>query len=128
MATAAGPPTMKTGGAGISVYIMGRDIMSQDENQLKFAAAESAVAQVSDGMILGLGSGSTAEFAVRAIGKRVQQGLRIRGIPTSERTAALARELGISLTTLADEPQPDLTIDGADEVEEGNLNLIKGRG
>ena len=119
---------MKIGGAGNSVYIMGRDTMSQDENQLKFAAAESAVAQVSDGMIVGLGTGSTAEFAVRAIGKRVQQGLRIRGIPTSERTAALARELGISLTTLAEEPQPDLTIDGADEVEEGNLNLIKGRG
>src|ERR1035438_4533408 len=86
-----GHPTMKIRGAGISVYIMGRDIMSQDENQLKFAAAESAVAQVSDGMILGLGSGSTAEFAVRAIGKRVQRGLRIVGIPTSERTAALAQ-------------------------------------
>src|SRR5271170_3119383 len=80
-----------------SVYIMGSDTMSQDENQLKFAAAESAVAQVSDGMILGLGTGSTAEFAVRAIGKRVQQGLRILGIPTSERTAALARGLGIPL-------------------------------
>ncbi|HLK21243.1 MAG TPA: ribose-5-phosphate isomerase RpiA [Bryobacteraceae bacterium] len=102
--------------------------MSQDENQLKAAAAESAVAQVSDGMILGLGSGSTAEFAIRAIGKRVKSGLRVVGIPTSERTAALARELGIPLTTLEQQPQPDLTIDGADEVEEGNLNLIKGRG
>lgn len=102
--------------------------MSQVENQLKAAAAESAVAQISNDMILGLGSGSTAEFAIRAIGKRVQSGLRIAGIPTSERTAALARELGIPLTTLAEQPHPDLTIDGADEVEEGNLNLIKGRG
>jgi len=102
--------------------------MSRDEDQLKIAAAESAVAQVADGMIVGLGSGSTAAFAVSAIGRRVQQGLRIVGIPTSERTAALARGLGIPLSTLAEQPQPDLTIDGADEVEEGNLNLIKGRG
>jgi len=79
-------------------------------------------------MIVGLGSGSTAAFAVSALGRRVGEGLRIVGIPTSERTAAQARELRIPLSSLAEESQVDITIDGADEVEEGNLNLIKGRG
>jgi ribose 5-phosphate isomerase A len=79
-------------------------------------------------MIVGLGSGSTAAFAVRALGRRVREGLRITGIPTSERTAALARALEIPLSTLAEYPQSDVTIDGADEVEAGSLNLIKGRG
>ena len=102
--------------------------MNQDENQLKIAAAESAVTQVTDGMIVGLGSGSTAAFAVSALGRRVREGLRIVGIPTSERTAAQARELGIPLSSLAEQPQVDITIDGADEVEERDLNLIKGRG
>ena len=102
--------------------------MSQDENQLKTAAAESAAAQVTDGMIVGLGSGSTAALAVSALGRRVREGLRIVGIPTSESTAAQARALGIPLTSLADESQIDMTIDGADEVEEGSLNLIKGLG
>jgi len=102
--------------------------MSQDENQLKTAAAESAAAQVIDGMIVGLGSGSTAALAVSALGRRVSEGLRIVGIPTSESTAAQARALGIPLTSLAEESQIDITIDGADQVEEGSLNLIKGRG
>src|ERR1700693_1079363 len=102
--------------------------MGQDENQLKIAAADSAVAQVPDGMSVGLGSGSTAAFAVSALGKRVAEGLRIVGIPTSERTAAHARALGIPLSSLENEPQLDITIDGADEVEQGNLNLIKGHG
>jgi ribose 5-phosphate isomerase A len=102
--------------------------MGQDENQLKIAAADSAVVQVTDGMIVGLGSGSTAAFAVSALGKRVAEGLRIVGIPTSERTAAQARALGIPLSSLEKDPQVDITIDGADEVEEGNLNLIKGHG
>jgi len=102
--------------------------MSQDENQFKSAAAESAVKQVTDGMIVGLGTGSTAAFAVNALGRRVQEGLRIVGIPTSDRTAAQARALGIPLTSLEEHHQVDITIDGADEVEEGNLNLIKGRG
>jgi len=99
-----------------------------DENQLKMAAAESAAAQVVDGMIIGLGSGTTAAFAINAIGRRVGEGLRIVGIPTSERTAAQARELGIQLSTLEEQPHIDLTIDGADEVEERKLNLIKGGG
>ncbi|HEV3334301.1 MAG TPA: ribose-5-phosphate isomerase RpiA [Bryobacteraceae bacterium] len=99
-----------------------------NENELKMAAAESAVALVTDGMIVGLGSGSTATFAVDALGRRVRQGLRILGVPTSERTAAQARSLGIPLSSLDDEPHIDMTIDGADQVEEGSLNLIKGYG
>jgi ribose 5-phosphate isomerase A len=100
----------------------------QDENQLKMAAAASAVGLLRDGMIVGLGSGSTAAFAVSFVGERVKQGLHIVGIPTSERTAAQATALGIPLSSLAREPKVDITIDGADEVEEGNLNLIKGLG
>jgi ribose 5-phosphate isomerase A len=102
--------------------------MNPDDNQLKMAAAESAAALVADGMIVGLGSGSTAAFAVTALGRRVRGGLRIVGIPTSERTAAQARALEIPLSTLAECPQIDLTIDGADEVDEDGLNLIKGGG
>jgi len=96
--------------------------------EFKQAAAESAVAQVMDGMIVGLGTGSTAALAVSALGKRVQQGLRVVGIPTSEKTADQARGLGIPLSTLAEHSAIDLTIDGADEVELGTLNLIKGHG
>src|SRR3984957_6376303 len=102
--------------------------MSQEEDQLKLAAAESAAAQVTDGMIVGLGSGSTAALAVNALGRRGGEGLRIAGIPTSDVTAAQARALGIPLTSLAEVSQIDVTIDGADEVEEGSLNLIKGHG
>ena len=99
-----------------------------EQEQLKQAAAESAVALVEDGMILGLGTGSTAKLAVDALGKRVAVGLRVIGIPTSEFTAQQARSLGIALSTLDEHPEIDLTIDGADEVEAGTLNLIKGRG
>jgi ribose 5-phosphate isomerase A len=97
-------------------------------DEFKRAAAEAAVAHLESGMIVGLGTGSTATLAVRAIGKRVAQGLRIIGIPTSEQTAQLARELGIPVSTLEEHACIDVTIDGADEVELGTLNLIKGRG
>lgn len=97
-------------------------------DELKEAAAIWAAAQLKDGMTVGLGSGSTATLAVSAIGRRVKDGLRITGIPTSERTAEQARSLGIPLTTLGEYPQIDVTIDGADEVETGTLNLIKGGG
>lgn len=97
-------------------------------NQLKAAAAESAAALVADGMIVGLGSGSTAALAVDAIGRRVREGLRITGIPTSEDTATQARALGIPLTSLSEVSQIEMTIDGADEVEHETLNLIKGHG
>ena len=86
------------------------------------------MALIEDGMILGLGTGSTAKLAVEALGKRVAGGLRIIGIPTSEGTAEQARSLGIPVSTLDEHPEIDLTIDGADEVEVGTLNLIKGRG
>jgi len=92
---------------------------------MKRAAAEAAAALVEDGMVVGLGSGTTAAIAVEAIGRR---GLNIIGIPTSNKTAELARRCGIKLTTLAGNPCLDLTIDGADEIEVGSLALIKGRG
>jgi ribose 5-phosphate isomerase A len=91
----------------------------------KLAAAEAAAALVENGMVVGLGSGSTAALAVEAIARRTRD---ILGVPTSEKTAALARELGVPLTTLAERPRLDLTIDGADEVESGTLHLVKGLG
>lgn len=99
-----------------------------NRDALKRAAALRAIEEVEDGMVLGLGSGSTAEFAVEALGKRVAQGLEIVAIPTSERTAALARRLGVRTSSFAEHRQLDLTIDGADEVERGTLDLIKGKG
>jgi len=94
----------------------------------KRAAACAAVELVTDGMIVGIGTGSTAVFAIEALASRMRAGLRFLGIPSSDRSAALAASLGIPLTTFADHPRIDLTIDGADEVERGTLNLIKGHG
>lgn len=91
------------------------------------AAAEHATTFVADGMIVGLGTGSTAAFAITALAARVRSGLRIRAIPTSRASAALARTGGIPLTTLNAHPAIDLTIDGADEVDP-RLDVIKGRG
>jgi ribose 5-phosphate isomerase A len=99
-----------------------------DRDALKRAAAEAAVELVDDGMVVGLGTGSTAAFAVEALARRHRQGLSFIGMPTSERTAAQARAAGIPLGTFAEHRQLDLTIDGADEVERGTLNLIKGLG
>ncbi|MHB0856216.1 MAG: ribose 5-phosphate isomerase A [Anaerolineae bacterium] len=98
-------------------------------NDLKRAAGDRAAEWVSHGMVVGLGSGSTARFATLRIGERLREGsLRdIVAIPTSEDTAALARELGIPLTTLEERPRIDVTIDGADEVAP-NLDVIKGLG
>jgi ribose 5-phosphate isomerase A len=98
------------------------------QHQFKQAAAESAAGLVEDGMILGLGTGSTAKLAIDVIGQRVKNGLSVIGIPTSEGTAQQARSLRIPLSTLDEHPAIDLTIDGADEVELGPLNLNKGRG
>jgi ribose 5-phosphate isomerase A len=94
----------------------------------KRAAAEAAIALVQDGMAIGLGTGSTAAFAVAALGQRVRAGLRVEAIPTSERTAAQARAEGIKLVTFADRQRLDMTIDGADEIARGSLHLIKGLG
>ena len=99
-----------------------------DARELKRRAAERAVELVPPGADVGLGSGSTAEIAIRLLGERVRvDGLRLRGVPTSERTAALARECGIPLATLDDAPELALTLDGADEVDPA-LDLIKGLG
>lgn len=97
-------------------------------NQYKEIAASAGADCLENGMIVGLGSGTTAELALAAIGRRVKAGLRIIGVPTSERIAGLARDLAIPLSTLAEHPRVDVTVDGADEVETGTLNLIKGGG
>jgi ribose 5-phosphate isomerase A len=99
-----------------------------DRDALKREAAEAAIGLVQDGMVVGLGTGSTATFAVDALAARHRQGLRFLGLPTSERTARQATAAGIPLTSFAANRQIDLTIDGADEVELGTLNLIKGLG
>jgi len=94
----------------------------------KYVAAKRSVDFVEDGMRVGLGTGSTAALMVRALGDLVrEEGLRIRGVPTSTRTADLAREAGIEVVTLDEARWLDLTIDGADEVD-GDLDLIKGGG
>ena len=98
-----------------------------DARQLKIEAARVALSHVEDGMRLGIGTGSTAEEFVRLLAARVAGGLRVVGVPTSERTAALCRELGVALTTLDETPDLDLTIDGADEID-AELSLIKGGG
>jgi ribose 5-phosphate isomerase A len=99
-----------------------------DRDALKRAAAARAVTEVKPGMVLGLGSGTTAEIAVELLAERVAAGLAVVGIPTSERTKALAMRLGIALTDFSAHPTIDLAIDGADQVERGTLNLIKGLG
>ena len=90
-------------------------------------AAEAAVEYVKDGMIVGLGTGSTTEFAVKKLGERVRDGLAIRGIPTSDVTKVQAEEEGIPLIDFSETMYIDLTIDGADEIDV-NLNMIKGGG
>jgi len=102
---------------------------ASEQDLWKKSAAESAARLVESGMVVGLGTGSTAKFLVSALGRRVvDERMRIIGIPTSERTAEQARELNIPLATLAEYTQIDLTIDGADEVERGSLYLVKGHG
>ncbi len=97
-------------------------------DKAKFVAAVRAADMVQDGMRVGLGTGSTAAWLVRRLGERVkEEGLRIRGVPTSTRTAELAQEVGIEVVSLDQVGWLDLTIDGADEFD-GNLNLIKGGG
>ena len=93
----------------------------------KRQAAERALAAVEDGMLLGLGSGSTAARFVDLLGQRVREGLNVTCVATSEATRAQAERLGVALTTLDDVPFLDLTVDGADEVDP-HLRLIKGGG
>ncbi len=96
-------------------------------DKAKYVAARRAADMVQDGMRVGLGTGSTAAWMVRRLGERVQQGLKIKGVPTSTRTAQLAREVGIEVVSLDQAGWLDMTIDGADEFD-GELNLIKGGG
>jgi ribose 5-phosphate isomerase A len=93
----------------------------------KRSAGYRAADLVEDGLVIGLGTGSTASYALERLAARIQDGLRIQGIPTSLQAGSLARELAIPLTTLDDYPEPDMAIDGADQVD-GHLRLIKGRG
>lgn len=94
---------------------------------MKIAAARSALSHVEDGMKLGIGTGSTAEAFIHLLAERVGEGLRVIGVPTSERTARLCLELGVPLTSLDEAPRLDLCIDGADEIDPA-LNLTKGGG
>ena len=97
-------------------------------DKAKFVAAKRAVEYVEDGMRVGLGTGSTAAWMVRCLGEMVREdGLKIRGVPTSTRTADLARQVGIEVISLDEAKWLDVTIDGTDEYD-GNLNLIKGGG
>jgi len=106
-----------------------KDAMPTDPRSAeKQAAAEAAVELVEDGMAIGLGTGSTAAYAVDALARRMRAGLRIRAIPTSERTAERARAGGIAFASFAECPVLDLTIDGADEIAHGSLDLVKGLG
>jgi ribose 5-phosphate isomerase A len=102
---------------------------ANEQNEWKRAAAEAAVKLIEDGMVLGLGTGSTAAMFIEALARRVSQdGLRVSGIPTSEQTADLARRLNVPLTTFAQHPEIDVTVDGADEVQLETMFLIKGHG
>ena len=99
--------------------------MAQDQE--KQIAAEASLKYVHEGQVVGLGSGSTATLAIRALAEKVRAGLKIRGIPTSQHSRELALELGIPLITFEDVQQIDVTIDGADEFDP-HMNLIKGGG
>jgi ribose 5-phosphate isomerase A len=96
-------------------------------DDLKRAAAARAAELVSDGMRLGLGTGSTAKHFVSILGEKVRGGLKIVGVPTSEATRLQAEAEGVPLTTLDETPELDLTVDGADELDD-QLRLIKGGG
>ena len=98
-----------------------------DQTQFKRAAAAKAIEYIQDGMKLGLGSGTTAEIFIESLATRVRAGQKLLCVPTSERTAAHARKLGLTLSTLDDLSPLDITIDGADEADR-NLDLIKGGG
>src|SRR5271156_5835276 len=125
LATRSSPAMM----CAVANYALEGPMELSQQDQWKKEAGEAAAKLVEDGMVVGLGTGSTARFAIAAIGRRVAaEGLRILGIPTSDRTAEQARSLNIPLTTFAEHTEIDLTIDGADEILPGPLYLIKGHG
>ena len=100
---------------------------NQDLDNMKKAAALTAVEFVRDGMVVGLGTGSTAKHMIFALGEKVRAGMRLRGVPTSNETATLAREQGIILIDADNAWVIDVAIDGADQVDP-DFNLIKGGG
>ena len=106
------------------VQVYGAEMTSDNP---KRRAAEAAVALVQDGMRLGIGTGSTAAEFIRLLADQVKAGLKVTGVPTSERSRALCAELDVPLATLAELPELDLAVDGADEFD-GAMNLIKGGG
>lgn len=98
-----------------------------DKERFKQMAAEKAVEEIQPGAIVGLGTGSTVYYVLLALGEKVRDGLNITGIATSKQTETISAKRGIPLSTLAERPVIDLTIDGADEIDP-SLNLIKGGG
>ncbi|CAN6575501.1 unnamed protein product [Malus baccata var. baccata] len=120
-------PNMRSSYRPMSVKARTVPALTQDD--LKKLAADKAVEYVKSGMVLGLGTGSTAAFVVSKLGELLKSGelKDIIGVPTSKRTEDQARQLGIPLSVLDDHPKIDLAIDGADEVDP-NLDLVKGRG
>jgi ribose 5-phosphate isomerase A len=106
----------------------GGAVVTDERDAWKREAALAAVAMVEDGMVVGLGTGSTATFAIAGLIERVRGGLRIVAIPTSERSAAQARAGGIELSDFDHYTRLDLTIDGADEIARDTLDLVKGLG
>ncbi|MBH0189386.1 MAG: ribose-5-phosphate isomerase RpiA [Nitrospira sp.] len=100
---------------------------SVDLDQLKKAAAVKAIEFVREGMVVGLGTGSTAKHMIMALGDKVRAGMNLRGVPTSQETAALARQAGIPLIDTENRWEIDVAIDGADQVDP-HFNLIKGGG
>src|SRR5580700_2403820 len=96
-------------------------------DQEKEAAARASLQFIKDGQVVGLGTGSTAAYFIQLLGEQVKNGLRIRGIPSSDRSRDQAAGLGIPLTTLDECQTIDVTVDGADEVDP-QLRLIKGGG
>jgi ribose 5-phosphate isomerase A len=100
---------------------------SVDLDQLKKAAALKAIEFIRDGMVVGLGTGSTAKHLLVALGERVRAGMKLRGVPTSQETATLARQAGIPLIDAENRWEIDVAIDGADQVDP-HFNLIKGGG
>ncbi len=102
--------------------------MTQDQDQAKAAVAARATEFVTDGMRVGLGTGTTATLFIRALAEKVKHGLKIRCVASSDASHTLAAELGIDITTLDQLPELDLYIDGADEITQHGLSLIKGGG
>jgi ribose 5-phosphate isomerase A len=98
-----------------------------DADLAKFNAAQAALDYIKDGMIVGLGTGSTSAHFVRALGERVRQGLRVKGVPTSEATRNLAEQVGVPLIEISQVTAIDVDVDGADEVDPA-FRLVKGGG